>query len=387
MKVCLLLYCLIYGGKGYTIINETKLHEDIFKNYDKGLRPGENRTMPTEISVFFYMTSLKELVESDGKIGIVGTLGLEWTDVRLVWEPTRYGDHLHQTTVFVHAIWTPYIVLWNPYDKVKSVLSNKRFCKVWTDGYIHCLPQNIFEASCDADVTFYPFDSQTCTLQLYAPGYLSSDITFRPTSPTFKMDFYEKNGLWSVERTRIYVHTQQVENINFEILRLEITLQRRSTYYIVILLPIFLINFMHILVFALPRNSGERVGFSITVLLTEVLFLTMIQEKLPEASEPGISYLIYKLLVDLLLSYSIMVVVVVSGNFYQREDAEEQEEQGTKTESGFVKLLCTRKQRKGDKRFWKEAAGKATDKLCLISFLILFILNNIVYFGAVVAKA
>lgn len=257
---------------------------------------------------------------------------------------------------------------------------------VRSDGYIHCLPQNILEASCDADVTFYPFDSQTCTLQLYAPGYLSSDITFRPISPTFKMDFYEENGLWSVERTRIYVHTQQIENINFEILRLEITLQRRSTYYIVILLPIFLINFMHILVFALPRNSGERVGFSITVLLTEVLFLTMIQEKLPEASEPGISYLIYKLLVDLLLSYSIMVVVVVSSNFYQREDAEEQEE-CTKTESGFAKLLCTRKQRKGDKRFWKDAAGKATDKLCLISFLILFALNNIVYFGAVAAKA
>lgn len=83
MKVCLLLYCLIYGGKGYTILNETKLHEDIFKNYDRGLRPGENRSMPTEIGVFFYMTSLKELVESDGKIGIVGTLGLEWTDVRL----------------------------------------------------------------------------------------------------------------------------------------------------------------------------------------------------------------------------------------------------------------------------------------------------------------
>lgn len=81
-----------------------------------------------------------------------------------------------------------------------------------------------------------------------------------------------------------------------------------------------------------------------------------------------------------------MVVVVVSSNFYQREDAEEQEE-CTKTESGFAKLLCTRKQRKGDKRFWKDAAGKATDKLCLISFLILFALNNIVYFGAVAAKA
>lgn len=77
----------------------------------------------------------------------------------------------------------------------------------------------------------------------------------------------------------------------------------------------------------------------------------------------------------------------MSSNFYQREDAEEQEEQGTKTESGFVKLLCTMKQRKGDKRFWKDAAGKATDKLCLISFLILFALNNIVYFGAVAAKA
>lgn len=385
MKVCLLLFCVIYGGEGYTIINESQLHEDIFKNYDKGVRPGENLTMPIEINIFFYMTSLKELVESDGKIGIVGTLGLDWKDFRLAWEPTYYGGHLHQTTLFVHAIWTPYIVLWNPYDKIKAVLSNNRFCKVYNNGCIQCLPQNIFEASCDADVTFYPFDSQTCTLQLYAPGYLSSDIKFRPELSTFNMDFYEENGLWSVKRTRIYVHTQHVETVSFEILRLEITLQRRSTYYIVILLPIFLINFMHILVFALDSNSGERVGFSITVLLTEVVFLTMIQEKLPEASEPGISYLIYKLLVDLLLSYSIMVVVVVSSNRYQREDAEEQEEL-IKTESKFIKLLCMRKQKRAEKRFWKDA-GKAFDKLCLISFLILFALNNIIYFVAVAVGA
>lgn len=385
MEMCLLFLCVIFGVKGYTITNQIQLHEDIFnRKYDKVFRPGENRAIPTEISIFFYMKSLKEFIESDGKIGIVGTLGLEWVDYRLVWEPTNYGGDLNRTTVFVYDIWTPYIVLMNPYDKIKPVLLQELSCKAWETGYIQCLPPNIFDASCDADVTFYPFDSQTCTLQLYAPGFFSSEIKFRPVLSNFNMDAYEENGLWSVESTRVYVKTQHVENINFEILQLEIKIRRRSTYYIVILLPIFLINFMHILVFALPSDSGERVGFSITVLLTEVLFLTMIQEKLPEASEPGLSYLIYKLLVDLLLSYLIMLVVVVSSILYNKADAEEPEE-CMKTESKFIKLLCKRKQEKGDKHFWKDA-GKAIDKFCLISFLILLALNNIICFVAVLAE-
>lgn len=95
MKVCLLLYCLIYGGKGYIIINEIKFYEDIFKNYDKGFWLGENWMMFIEISVFFYMISFKEFVESDGKIGIVGIFGLEWIDVWFVWELICYGDYFY----------------------------------------------------------------------------------------------------------------------------------------------------------------------------------------------------------------------------------------------------------------------------------------------------
>lgn len=81
MKMCLLLFLVIYGVEGYTITNQ--LHKDtcIFKNYDKVFRPGDNRAIPTEISIYFYMKSLKELIKSDGKIGIVGSLGLEWEDI------------------------------------------------------------------------------------------------------------------------------------------------------------------------------------------------------------------------------------------------------------------------------------------------------------------
>lgn len=99
-----------------------------------------------------------------------------------------------------------YIVFWNLYDKVKFVFLNKCFCKVWIDGYIYCLLQNIFEVLCDVDVIFYFFDFQICMLQLYVLGYLFLDIIFWFMLLMFKMDFYEENGLWFVECIRIYVY-------------------------------------------------------------------------------------------------------------------------------------------------------------------------------------
>lgn len=380
MKTFLTIFCLLYAVEAHLFANKTKLRKDLFTNYEKVFQPNENQIKPTEISITFYMRSLHELLEEKGEIGVVGSLVVEWKDVRLAWNQSDYGGDLHQISVFVNDIWTPYLVLMNPYRKINPILPGELTCKVWYNGNISCSPPpNFFEALCDADVRFYPFDTQDCTLQLYIPGYFSSDLKFQPASPTINMEMYEENDVWCLQSNLIFVHTQPINDKSVETLKVKIIMQRKWNYQMIKLSPIFLLDFLQIFVFYLPEDSGERVTFSVTVLLTEVVFLTLIQEKLPEDSEPDISYLVYKQLADMSVSFFIMLAILQAGIFYnwaKREQTEELVEELRKTANNcFLKRIL----KKNPTPTWTDI-GRAFDYLCLVCFLIVVLIINLIFY-------
>lgn len=364
MKTFLTIFCLLYAVEAHLFANKTKLHKDLFTNYEKAFQPNENQIKPTEISIISYMRSLHEPMGEKGEIGVVGSLVVEWKDVRLVWNPSDYGGDLNQTSVFVDDIWTPYLVIMNPYKKINPILPGELSCKVWYNGYISCIPPpNFFEAMCDADVRFYPYDTQVCTLQLYIPGYFSSDLKFQPASPTINKEMYEEDEVWSLDGNRIFVHTQHINDKSVETLKIEIKLQRKWRYQIIKISPIFLLDFLQIFVFYLHHDSGERVTFSVTVLLTEVVFLTLIQEELPEDSVPDISYLVYKQLADMVASFFVMIAILQAGIFYNKGKREQ-------TKESVEKLRKTN---------WTDI-GRAFDYLCLLVFFIVFISINLIFY-------
>nr|XP_034335851.1 neuronal acetylcholine receptor subunit beta-3-like isoform X3 [Crassostrea gigas] len=202
MKVLLSVLCLLYAVEGYTLANKTKLHQDLFTNYKSKFRPGEDQIIPTELMFSFYIRSLKERQESNEIMVVVGSLGLEWKDFRLSWNPLDYGGDLNQTFVLVDDIWTPYLVLMNPYEEVTPILSDGFSCEVWYNGHVSCLPPpNIFESLCVADTTYYPYDTKSCDLLLYVSGYPSSDLKLKPVSKTLNTDMYRDNGPWNMTNT------------------------------------------------------------------------------------------------------------------------------------------------------------------------------------------
>lgn len=399
MKVIPLILCLLLEAEGYTISDQNSLHVNLTQGYDRRIRPGIDRSLPLKIELKFYMASLKEFSEGESKIGMVGSLSAEWFDSRLRWDPANFGGDLYETSLFVSDIWAPYLILINPFGKLQPIFSGELSSRIDANGKVSSLAPQLFESTCDADVTYYPFDSQSCTLRFYVPGYYTADILLRPVSSSFDMQLYEENGLWSVTSTRSYYH---VNVFQFEELRLEINMRRRTTYYVAgLLLPICLMNFIQVLVFILPVESGERVGFSITVLLAVAVFLTIIQEKLPEASEPSVSYLTYKLLVDMLIGCAMVIAVILGINVYHKTDRQEVPSK-LKSLSRCLISCCKRKKstvsvQKEEKTpvecindesdcdiTWNDV-GKAIDKLFLISFFVLLILNNVIYLTAMAA--
>jgi len=64
-------------------------------------------------------------------------------------------------------------------------------------------------------------------------------------------------------------------------------LERNPTFYILsIVLPIVGILLLNTLVFILPIESGERISFSLTLMLATAVFLTVIADEIPKVSDP-----------------------------------------------------------------------------------------------------
>ena len=66
---------------------------------------------------------------------------------------------------------------------------------------------------------------------------------------------------------------------------MQLQLQRRRSFYILnIILPVLFLSVTSSLTFALPSDSGEKMGLSITVLLAYAVYLTLVTDSMPDTS-------------------------------------------------------------------------------------------------------
>ena len=126
-----------------------------------------------------------------------------------------------------------------------------------------------------------------------------------------------ENGIWILTDTHVEAG---ILPQGIQYLTATFHIKRRASFYLVnLLLPISTMGVLNLLVFLLPANSGERVGYSITLLLAIAVFLTIAAEHLPKTSYPTISILSIKLLADMTISGIVLFFTIVGLRFYHAD--------------------------------------------------------------------
>jgi len=119
-----------------------------------------------------------------------------------------------------------------------------------------------------------------------------------------------------------------------------VELKRQPMFFVLnLILPICLMSILNVFVFLLPADSGERVGYAITVLLAIAVFLTISSDSLPATSNPRISTISLLFFTDVIISAIIVILVIIGLRFYHRRDKSKVSNIATK----FVKFMrCLR---------------------------------------------
>ena len=294
------------------------LMDYLFSTYKPEVRPttaGE----PTYVYVGLYLLSIQDLNEKSQVLETSIIVDTEWVDDYLSWNSSNYGgvyDFLYPQK----KIWLPDVVIENSVESQRQLGYDENVVYIDATGLVNWKPSQVIKTGCDIDVTYYPFDTQTCNIIVSTWMSTIADIDIEPDrgSSGLLLDRYSVSGTWELVSNELELlpNDHQLTRIQFKL-----TLKRLRTYYVLnIILPVLFLSFTASMVFFLPADAGEKIGMGITVLLAFAVYLTIIADNMPQTSLQ-VSYLaVYLTLLLGLTAMGVVLAVVVLHIHHKSDD-------------------------------------------------------------------
>ncbi|CAC5403756.1 unnamed protein product [Mytilus coruscus] len=300
-------------------INVQNLYTLLFNanNYNKLIRPSRNQSVPLSVHVIFTLYGISGVDEIEQKLTVTGWLEVEWTDELLSWTPSSNGG-LRYIYYPQGEVWKPDISLQNGFSKLEELGS--KFSSVFIDsnGLVNWRPFQVFESKCDIDSTYFPFDRQTCHLDFVAWSLSSKDVHITQGSKGIELaDDLQRHGEWKILSSSALNLAESHETK----VRFTIVIQRKPLYAIInYIMPILLLSILDIFTFKIPVDTGERIGYVITVWLAYAVFLTIISDSLPQSSESIPIVSIYIMIQICIATVIVIISAIESGCAHLTDD-------------------------------------------------------------------
>lgn len=302
---CLLVLCLLLVTND--VISQTaddvkNLMTNIFvtNSYNKLVRPITNQTHVLVVSLDFSLIGISDVDEVTEKLTTAAFLELHWSDVFFLWNTTDYNN-VKELYIPQKDLWRPDIALDNGFAKMKELGDNFLLMTAKNDGTMEWSPFEVFETKCSINIENFPFDSQICdiTFGVWTSPLEAIDVDLGKNG--IRLKHYQENGEWDL----VHTSSKSAESkwagatVTFTL-----TVKRRPDYYIFnVIIPILLLSILAVFTFVIPVDSGEKMGFCMTVYLAFAVFLTIVSQSLPISSNQSLlsKYLLFLVIIGTLI--------------------------------------------------------------------------------------
>ena len=395
---CFILTFSVTNTETATYSEVMDLFSTLMSNYSKDIRPTSNQDTATEVLLSLSIVSVIKLDEVDGILTTGISMVSYWKDVNMQWEPSDYGN-ITSLPIRKELLWTPDFVVFNPAEHTKSLGKDYEVTYVHANssGHMKYPLVDVLNTACDVDVTYFPFDVQRCLLALMPLGLTHTylNLTLKPID----MSRYYENNAWILKSTSVeslmYAKVQPYA-------RFWLVLERRYAFYVLnMFFPVLFLAFLNTMVFILPADSGERVGYAITCLLSLSVYMTFTSEGLPNSSNP-LPIIIFVLLSYIMISALICLATIVglrlhlhnNNNastppkvllkllYFSHKKYDLKTEIAEPVESEAGNKMASQVHVQGHEFIWKDIATKF-DRMCLITSNVCLLLLTLLYFALV----
>ena len=155
------------------------------------------------------------------------------------------------------------------------------------DGYVFWPPIVRLRSTCKIDITYFPFDDQTCSLKLGSWAYDGLQVDVLKRDKPIDVSNYVSNGEWDLINVKVIRNVEYYSccpepypDVNFTL-----HIRRRTLYYTYnVIIPCIMLSSLTLLGFWIPPEGGEKVGLGLTILLAYSVFMLLIAENMPATS-------------------------------------------------------------------------------------------------------
>ncbi|KAK5601029.1 hypothetical protein CRENBAI_005264, partial [Crenichthys baileyi] len=262
---------------------ELELIRDLFKRYNKNIRPAVHPEDKVQVMIKLTLTNLISLNEKEETLTtnvwieissldftVIGDLSLkchqqQWSDYRLAWNESNYHG-IQVIRVPYNTVWLPDIVLENNIDGQFDVAYYANVL-ISSNGWMYWLPPAIYRSTCAIEITYFPFDYQNCTLVFRSQTYSANELDLilaAENDETFEWvhidpEAFTENGEWAIVHrpARKMINTRYTpDDLEYQEIMFNLIIQRKPLFYIInIILPCSLISSLVVLAYFLPAQG------------------------------------------------------------------------------------------------------------------------------------
>ena len=212
----------------------------------------------------------------------MGYITLKWRDELLQWQETDFGG-VTRINVAPNEIWAPSL------QQISEINVENMYSDAWlsSDGKTAMALAGDLVGHCDVDILYFPLDEQVCQFSLVSSGNDITILNFSLTQNKVDTSSFFKHGVWNVIDSTAFQFKYTEPDINIEVcgLGFSLTLRRRPQFVIIhTMAPLVLIALLNMMIYVVPILSGERISFSVTVLLALIFFTSNIGDNIPQSA-------------------------------------------------------------------------------------------------------
>ncbi|KAL4228668.1 hypothetical protein ACF0H5_011713 [Mactra antiquata] len=292
---------------GPPVTAEIGLINNVLTNYSSENLPARNLSIPIESVVDVALVGINGLDEVQQKLTTTIQFYIKWTDSNINWPVSKLSG-ITQLLIPQNDVWKPDIALLNSFTQITQLGSKFMFVVINNEGLCTWKPYQILESTCSVDMTNYPYDTQTCELQISTWSSSSDQVnTTVGANGMAKHEGFVENAEWHL--LEISHRTATINGQTTAIFSLKL---KRNPSFIVtyITIPVVLLSFLNAVTFALPVASGEKASFSITVFLSFVVYVIVTFDKMPESSDSISLFAMYILIMTCVSAFTLMISVL-----------------------------------------------------------------------------
>lgn len=300
---------------GFASDEEVELKSRLIQNYDKSTIPKLMDMDPLSLEMGIALRAFENIDQVDGTILANIWLRYYWNDYRLQWNKTYWNVSkivMYSDPEADNVIWTPDIYLYNTAELPMENLKYSRM-NVYSNGDVIWSRPGLLKSTCKFDLSYYPFDIQKCHMKFGSWVYTGDDLDLKVHKSNIDVANMQLNEEWDLINTSFFRNSKKYECCpeSYIDIMFNFTLKRHSQHYTTnIIVPTIATSSLMIISLIVPWDSGERISFVTTVMLSIIVFLLILSENLPKSdANPFLSQLILGLTIFSLVSVFFTVLI------------------------------------------------------------------------------